>query len=72
MKTGPMFEVARSVRTLIGPDPQVIADASWAKVVWAGLNLTDEVNDQFLDPDNRSSFYHHYGRQFMIGFRYTH
>src|SRR4051812_24815248 len=32
----------RSVRAVIGPDPQVIADASWAKVVWAGLNLTDE------------------------------
>jgi integrase len=32
----------RSVRAALGPDPQVIADASWAKVVWAGLNLTDE------------------------------
>jgi len=42
------------------------------KLTFEGLNLTDEVNDQFLDPDNRSSFYHHYGRQFMIGFRYTH
>lgn len=42
------------------------------KLTFEGLNLTDEENDQFLDPDNRSSFYHHYGRQFMFGFRYTH
>jgi TonB-dependent receptor len=41
------------------------------KVTFEGLNLTDEVNDQFLSPDDRSSFYHHYGRQFMLGFRYT-
>lgn len=41
------------------------------KLTFEGLNLTDEVNDQYLDPDNRSSFYHHYGRQFMLGFRYT-
>lgn len=36
-----------------------------------GLNLTDEVADQFLDPDDRSSFYHHYGRTYSVGFRYT-
>jgi TonB-dependent receptor len=36
-----------------------------------GLNLTDEVSDQFLDPDNRSSFYHHYGRQVLAGIRFT-
>lgn len=32
----------RSVLALLGPDPRVIADATWAKLVWAGLNLTDE------------------------------
>lgn len=31
----------KSVRALIGPDPRAIADATWAKLVWAGLNLTD-------------------------------
>lgn len=31
----------RPIRALIGPDPRVIADATWAKLVWAGLNLTD-------------------------------
>ncbi len=41
------------------------------KLTFEGLNLTDEENDQFLSPDDRSSFYHHYGRQFMLGFRYT-
>ena len=29
----------RSIRTLIGPNPRVIADALWAKLLWAGLNL---------------------------------
>ena len=55
----------------------VDVSASWSfndnwRLTFEGLNLTDEVNDQFLSPDDRSSFYHHYGRQFMIGFRYTH
>lgn len=29
----------RSIRTLIGPNPRVIADEIWAKLLWAGLNL---------------------------------
>src|SRR5690348_5960140 len=29
----------RSIRALTGPDPRVIADAVWAKLVWAGLHL---------------------------------
>ena len=32
----------RSVLAVLGPDPRVIDDATWAKLVWAGLNLTDE------------------------------
>lgn len=31
--------VPRSVSALIGTDPRVIADDSWAKLLWAGLNL---------------------------------
>ena len=31
----------RAIRTLIGPDPRVIADDVWAKLVWAGLNLSE-------------------------------
>jgi integrase len=29
----------RSVAALLGPDPRVIADEVWAKLLWAGLNL---------------------------------
>ena len=29
----------RSLRALIGPDPRVIADDIWARLLWAGLNL---------------------------------
>ncbi|QCX82895.1 site-specific tyrosine recombinase XerC (plasmid) [Streptomyces sp. YIM 121038] len=29
----------RSVRALMGPDPRVIADGIWAKLLWAGLNV---------------------------------
>lgn len=30
----------RSIRALIGPNPRIIADDIWAKLLWAGLNLT--------------------------------
>ncbi len=30
-----------SVRRLIGPDPRIVGDDNWAKLVWAGLNLTE-------------------------------
>ena len=33
--------IPRSIAALIGPDPRVIADEVWAKLMWAGLNLTD-------------------------------
>jgi iron complex outermembrane receptor protein len=36
-----------------------------------GINLTDEFQDQFNDSSNRVSFYHHTGREFLLGFRYT-
>jgi integrase len=36
------FAVPRSVRVLIGPEPRTIADDLWAKLLWAGLNLTRE------------------------------
>ena len=41
----------RSVKALLGPDPRVIADDIWAKLLWAGLNLTPE---DLLSPDGRS------------------
>jgi integrase len=33
------FATPRSIRALTGPDPRVITDAVWAKLLWAGLNL---------------------------------
>ena len=30
----------RSVRAMLGPKPRVIADDAWAKILWAGLNLS--------------------------------
>ena len=30
-----------SVKCLIGPDPRIVADDVWAKLVWAGLNLEE-------------------------------
>lgn len=35
------------------------------------LNLTDEVSDQYLSPDDRMSFYHHYGTQVLAGVRFN-
>ncbi len=32
----------RTVKALIGPSPRVIADELWAKLLWAGLNLSAE------------------------------
>lgn len=34
------FSTPRSIRSLIGPNPRIIADDIWAKLLWAGLNLT--------------------------------
>ncbi|MFM0416024.1 MULTISPECIES: tyrosine-type recombinase/integrase [Paraburkholderia] len=34
------FATPRSVKSLIGPSPRTIADDLWAKLLWAGLNLT--------------------------------
>ena len=36
-----------------------------------GLNLTDEVEDQWVDASgNRLSYYHSTGRQFYVGAQY--
>ncbi len=31
-----------SVRRLIGPDPRIVNDDTWAKLMWAGLNITED------------------------------
>lgn len=32
----------RAIGVLIGPQPRVVADDAWAKLMWAGLNLSEE------------------------------
>lgn len=34
------FATPRAVKALIGPRPRIIADEIWAKLLWAGLNLS--------------------------------
>ncbi|WP_394761234.1 TonB-dependent receptor [Phenylobacterium sp.] len=41
------------------------------KFTLEGINLTDQFQDQFNDSSNRVSFYHHTGREFLLGFRYS-
>lgn len=36
-----------------------------------GLNLTNESRHDYLTPDNRTSFYHEYGRSIILGARYA-
>lgn len=36
------FAIPRSLNRLIGPSPRVIADDIWAKLLWAGMNLTEQ------------------------------
>lgn len=35
------FAQPRSLRALVGPQPRVLSDDVWAKLLWAGLNLTE-------------------------------
>ena len=42
-----VFATPRSTLALMGPRPNVVADDIWAKLVWAGLNLTA---DDLLGP----------------------
>jgi len=35
------------------------------------LNLTDEYQDQYVDASNRPNFYHHTGRNYILGVRVT-
>ncbi len=52
----------------------VSAQYTWndhLKFTFEGINLTDEFQDQYNDSSDRVSFYHHTGREFLVGFRYT-
>lgn len=39
---GRSFATPKSIRVKLGPNPRIIADDHWAKLLWAGLNLTIE------------------------------
>ncbi len=39
---GRVLATPRSIQALIKPNPRVIADDIWAKLLWAGLNLTEQ------------------------------
>jgi len=41
------------------------------KITLEGINLTDEYQDQYVDSRNMLSVYHHTGREFLFGVRYT-
>jgi TonB-dependent receptor len=41
------------------------------KLTFEGINLTDQFQDQFNGAENLVSFYHHTGREFLLGFRYS-
>jgi TonB-dependent receptor len=41
------------------------------KFTFEGINLTDEFQDQFNGAEDLVSFYHHTGREFLVGFRYS-
>jgi hypothetical protein len=36
------FTTPRSIQSLLGPNPRAIDDEIWAKLMWAGLNLTQQ------------------------------
>jgi hypothetical protein len=43
------FRAPRSLRALIGPNARVIAEDIWAKLLWAGINLTqDDLTTSFF------------------------
>lgn len=36
------FQIPLSIKSKVGANPRVIADEVWAKLLWAGLNFTDD------------------------------
>jgi len=52
------FRVPRSLRALIGFDPQALPDDVWAKLIWAGLNLSaGDLSAQGRPRDGGSHYY---------------
>lgn len=51
------FRAPRSLTSLVHPDPRVLADDVWAKLVWAGMNLTAE---DLRGQSGRGGHFHYY------------
>ena len=52
------FRVPRSLRALIGCDPRVLPDDVWAKLIWAGLNITaSDLSSQGSTAGNGTHYY---------------
>ncbi|MEO5493619.1 MAG: TonB-dependent receptor [Sphingomonas sp.] len=41
------------------------------KLTFEGVNLTDQYQDQYIEPGNLLSVYHHTGREFLLGVRFN-
>jgi integrase len=54
------FSTPKNLLSQIGPDPRVIADDVWAKLVWAGLNLVEDDLPLIGDPRLRKLRKHCY------------
>jgi integrase len=52
---GRTLSTPRSIRTLVGPNPRVISDDIWAKLLWAGLNLTQDDIASWTSPLYKNS-----------------
>jgi len=52
------FTPPRSVKALVATTPRVIADDVWAKLLWAGLNVTPEDFASWRNPSGRIHTYY--------------
>ena len=50
-----LFSTPASIRSQIGPNPRVIADDIWAKLLWAGLNLNADDMPLSMYRDGRTT-----------------
>ena len=74
----PPFRGPKLGTTLMAAPTTANVDASFQytwndhlKFTLEGVDLTDEFQDQYNDSSDRVSFYHHTGREILVGVRYT-
>jgi hypothetical protein len=54
-----VFRAPRSLRALVGRDPRILSEDIWAKLIWAGLNITAD------DPSVQGGLSHYYPVPFV-------